>query len=290
MIEGALDKMAVRPSAPASYQLVVRHDGGGVEATCDLDDVVGAGLRLEFLRRISCTHCGAVTRVGYGGGYCYSCFTTLARCDLCVVSPARCHFAAGTCREPEWGEAFCMQPHLVYLANSSGPKVGITRRGGEVTRWLDQGASQGLAVAQAATRHLAGLVEERMARLLSDRTDWRNLLRADAAPVDLAALRDGLRPRIGELPDGVSWLTDETPVTLRFPVLAYPRHLVRLDLDRHPVVAGRLIGIKGQYLLFEHGVLNVSRHRGYHVRATTAPEPFAVVPADLEDFQMELFS
>ncbi len=183
-----------------------------------------------------------------------------------------------------------MRPHLVYLANSSGPKVGLTGYGGEVTRWLDQGASQGLIVAEAATRHLAGVLEERLARTVSDRTDWRALLRGDAAPVDLPGLRDSLLPRIEPLPEGVSWRPDEAPVTLTYPVLGYPARLVRLTLDEHGLVAGRLLGIKGQYLLFEHGVLNVRRHRGYHVRATLAAAPFAAEPAGHQDSQMELFS
>jgi hypothetical protein len=26
--------------------------------------------------------------------------TKLAQCDLCIMSPERCHYDAGTCREP----------------------------------------------------------------------------------------------------------------------------------------------------------------------------------------------
>jgi hypothetical protein len=289
MLEGALDKMAVAPGSPARYALVAWAPGQS-PARLDLHDVTGGGLRLEFCGRISCSHCGADTPKSYGGGYCYRCFTTLARCDLCVVSPARCHYAAGTCREPEWGETFCMRPHLVYLANSSGPKVGITGVGGEVTRWLDQGASQGLIVAEAATRHLAGVLEARLTREVSDRTDWRALLRGDAEPVDLPALRDRLVRHIGPSGEGVSWRPDETPVDLSYPVLGYPARLERLTLDDHSRVAGRLLGVKGQYLLFEHGVLNVRRHRGYHVRATVAAPAFPAEPAGHQDSQMELFS
>jgi hypothetical protein len=62
------------------------------------------------------------------------------------MSPEKCHFDAGTCREPEWGEANCMVDHFVYLANSSSVKVGITRGTQLPTRWLDQGASQALPI------------------------------------------------------------------------------------------------------------------------------------------------
>lgn len=268
MLEGALQRMDVRPGSPAAYRLSVID--GGTEHGLPLNDLLEQGLCIESLRRISCCHCGAGTRRSYAGGYCYRCFTTLARCDLCVVSPARCHYAQGTCREPRWGESFCMQPHVVYLANSSGPKVGLTRPGAEMTRWLDQGASQGLLIATAPDRHRAGVLEALLARQVSDRTDWRKLVGATAAPVDLPRLRDAVRPPAAALPEGVRWLDDRQPVALDYPVVGYPRRLNRFRLDRHGVVAGRLMGIKGQYLLFEHGVFPVAEHRGWHVRVTLA--------------------
>jgi hypothetical protein len=39
-----------------------------------------------------------------------------------------------------------------------------------------------------------------------------------------------------------------------------------MQLAKEPLVEGRLIGIKGQYLMWEDGrVLNVRNHSGYHV-------------------------
>ncbi|MEQ8861064.1 MAG: DUF2797 domain-containing protein [Pseudomonadales bacterium] len=311
-IEGPLEKLAVAPGEPARYRLALRDepvaDRGGAESAAsprgglELNPLLGRALSIEFLGRISCAECGTVTAKSYGRGYCYPCFRALARCDLCVVSPARCHFHLGTCREPAWGEAFCMQPHQVYLANSSGPKVGITTARGEITRWLDQGASQGLVIADAPTRHLAGVLEKELTGAVSDRTDWRALLRGPAAPVDLPALRDRLRAwlrdRGAPLPDGVVWRDSGRVVSLDYPVLDYPRQLRRLRLDRHRRIAGTLVGVKGQYLLFEHGVFSVGGHRAFHVRVALQPagalprvEP-APAPTDdpIDDSQLELFS
>ena len=89
---------------------------------------IGSRVHLSWTGVITCIHCGEATRKSYSQGYCYPCFKKLATCDLCVVSPERCHYHEGTCRDPAWGERFCMQPHLVYLANSSGIKVGITKQ------------------------------------------------------------------------------------------------------------------------------------------------------------------
>jgi hypothetical protein len=62
------------------------------------------------------------------------------------MKPETCHYHLGTCREPDWAQNHCFRPHIVYLANSSGVKVGITRKTQIPTRWLDQGASQALPI------------------------------------------------------------------------------------------------------------------------------------------------
>ena len=276
------------PGDPARFSLGLRPVAAStpVEQAVDLNDVLGQQLDIEYLGSISCSYCGRVTSKSYAQGYWFPCFRKLARCDLCVMSPDRCHYAAGTCREPEWGESFCMQPHLVYLANSSGPKVGITRNGQQTGRWLDQGASQGLVILSAPSRHLAGLAEVALARHISDRTDWRALVRRDAPPVDLPALRERLRGLVLDLPEEVAWLDAEAPETLRYPVLSYPQMLERFRLDREPRVSGRLLGIKGQFLLFEGGVLNIRQHTSFHVRVSWGEGSSR--PAT--DDQMELFS
>lgn len=290
MLDGALEKLSVTPGEPARYRLGVRPGESSSAEDVDLNSLLNKELRIEFQQKITCAHCARDTRKSYGGGYCYPCFRTLARCDLCVVSPARCHYDAGTCREPEWGESFCMQPHLVYLANSSAPKVGITRPGNSLTRWLDQGATQGLVIAETLTRHLAGVLEAQIARQVGDRTDWRAMARGDAEPADLAGLRDRVRGALEGLPPGVRWLPAEPVQELRFPVAAYPGRPERLRLDRTPVVAGALRGVKGQYLLFDHGVFSVTQHRSYHVRITFQDQPAASDGARPSGSQLELLS
>jgi hypothetical protein len=288
VIEGPLHKLMVEATEPVNYTLAV----GAAGASDDQDHVVlnpliGTGIEIRFLDRISCSFCHARTPKSYSGGYCYPCFKRLARCDLCMVSPDRCHYHDGTCREPEWGDSFCMQEHIVYLANSSGPKVGITRGGGQIGRWLDQGACQAMPIMTASTRRGAGIAEVGLAQHLSDRTDWRRLVSGDAAPVDLVALREELKGKVGELPEGVSWV-DEQPSSFEYPVTGYGQRAKRLRLDKQSVVSGNLIGIKGQFLLFEHGVFNVRQHTSYHVRATAFGEPLATDVGGSD--QMELFS
>ncbi len=244
---------------PAGYALAFADD-----RRIPLNDRVGAGVRITFTGVVQCRHCGTRSARSFGGGYCYDCFSTLARCDLCVVSPDRCHYDAGTCREPAWGEAFCMQPHRVYLANSSGLKVGITRAGRELGRWLDQGAIQGLVVLEAETRRDAGLAEATIGTLLADRTDWRRMLRADVPELDLEGAWSRLKASDLVLPDGVRAADGRTVVRLHYPLVSTtpPEAVRRLDQGD---VSGNLKGMKGQYLLLGRDAFNVRAHAGFCV-------------------------
>lgn len=268
LARGALDKMAARLDAPVQYALRLG------EAQVPVNPLIGQPLRLEYLGAIHCSHCGRRTAKSFGQGYCYPCFKKLPQCDSCIVSPEKCHHALGTCRDPAWGERFCMTEHVVYLANSSGVKVGITRASQVPTRWLDQGARQALPILRVATRQQSGLVEDLLRSQVADRTNWRALLKGEAAPVDLPAVREqlfdscregleALQARFGL--QAIQPLNDAEPVEIRYPVESYPGKIVSLDLDKTPVVEGILQGIKGQYLIFDVGVINIRKYTAYQL-------------------------
>lgn len=269
---GLLDGMRAFRGEPVRYQLEL--EGSAIA----LNELLGERLSIEFDGRIVCCHCGRVTRKSYADGHCYQCFKTLASCDLCVVAPDRCHYAAGTCREPAWGEAFCMQPHVVYLANSAGLKVGITKPEHLPGRWLDQGASEALPIIATKTRHQAGCVEAALAQFVADRTDWRRLVREDAPPLDLLHCAADLYRQAATVLEG---LAQQFPGQLErldagverfvYPVLRYAAPPRALRLVEAGVVGGELLGIKGQYLLFDSGVFNVRRHRAYHLAVRLTP-------------------
>lgn len=253
-----------------------------------IDAIVGKWLRIDHIGGISCSNCAANTPRSFGGGYCYRCFTTLARCDLCVVSPDRCHYAKGTCREPQWGESFCMRPHVVYLANSGGAKVGITYPDNVPGRWLDQGASAAVVIMQAPTRHAAGCAEKVISRHLRESTDWRALVSGPPAVIDLIELWRGIRRQtdvaLRDLDLGLTLVDDPSVCELTHSHTAYSPP-IQLKFDEGEGVAGRLIGAIGSYLMFDRGVFNVRAHGSYHVRLSRI-EPLPAYP--LND-QMELF-
>lgn len=241
-----------------------------------LTPYLGKTLHLRYLGQIFCIACGRKTSKSYNQGYCYVCFKKLAACDMCILKPETCHYAAGTCREPAWADAHCNIPHIVYLANSSGLKVGITRETQLPTRWLDQGASQALPIFRVATRYQSGRVEVTLAQHIADKTNWQALLKGDSAPLDLAAARDQLlaqcAPELAalaaEFPGDIQALT-ESVQTFQYPVLSYPAKIRAFNLDKEADVAGTLLGIKGQYLLFDTGVINIRKFTAYQVELLT---------------------
>lgn len=267
-IRGQAHKLDSRLAQPVQYHLPL----GGQRLA--LNPLLGQRIRLSHGGLITCIHCGSPTNKSFSQGYCYRCFQKLAQCDTCIMSPELCHYEQGTCREPVWGDHFCMQDHIVYFANSSGLKVGITRASQLPTRWIDQGATQGLAVLRVRARQQAGYCEAMFRQHITDRTNWRGMLRGDQDGLDIGAERDRLlgecMTELSELQQrfglhAISVLNGVEALTLSYPVLRYPDKVISLDLDKTPTIEGTLQGIKGQYLILDQGVLNVRKYTGYEL-------------------------
>ncbi len=266
--EGHLHKMHTALGPPARYWLELGDD------RVALHEQVGRGMAIEWLGDIHCVHCGRKTNKSFNQGYCYPCFRSLAQCDICIVSPEKCHYDAGTCREPEWAEGHCLQPHIVYLSNTAGVKVGITREAQLPTRWIDQGARQALPMVRVPTRHDAGRLEVAFKAHVADRTNWRALLKDDYDPADLAELAGSLRARVepeldADLAARIEWTEETARVQdIDYPAKGFPQKIVSLNLEKTPRIGGRLQAIKGQYLIFDSGVINIRKFAGYRVALT----------------------
>ncbi|WP_230425622.1 DUF2797 domain-containing protein [Spartinivicinus ruber] len=268
---GDLRKMRAQLAETVSYQLPVG------EQLIEINHLLGQAVQLEYLGEIHCVHCGRRSKKSFSQGYCYPCFKKLPQCDTCIMSPEKCHYHEGTCRDSQWADQFCMTDHVVYLANSTGLKVGITRVNQIPTRWLDQGAIQALPIVKVATRQQSGLLEAVLKQQLNDKTNWRALLKGDAEPLDLQQERNSLSPlldqAIAELQQtfgiqAAQPLTDSEVVSIRYPVQSYPTKITTHNFDKIPVVNGKLIGIKGQYLMLDTGVLNIRKFTAYQVKVS----------------------
>lgn len=266
--EGSIRKMLGTLDQTVQYALPLG------EQQLPLNELLGRTIRLEALGAIHCMHCNRLTKKSYSQGYCYPCMKKLARCDMCIMSPERCHYDQGTCREPSWGEQFCMTDHIVYLANSSGLKVGITRASQIPTRWIDQGASQAVPIMRVSTRQQSGFVEDLLRKEVADKTNWRALLRGEPEPIDMLAERDrlldGAQEGLQELQarfglQAIQPLADAEVQDIRYPVLEYVAKPQSANLDKEPVLEGTLMGIKGQYLLLDTAVINIRKYTAYNM-------------------------
>lgn len=271
LASGTVRKMRTSLEDPVQYTMLL----GGHEIP--LNQYLGRQLQLDYQGVINCVHCDRKTNKSFNQGYCYPCFRRLAQCDSCIISPEKCHYAAGTCREPQWGEEHCMIDHFVYLANTSGLKVGITRGSQVPTRWMDQGASQAQAIFRVSSRLHSGLVEVVFKNHVADKTHWQAMLKGPAQPRDLEEARcqlmeacaddiEQLRQQQGL--QAITVLEGEPQTCISYPVLEYPVKVKSVNLDKTPGVRGTLMGIKGQYLIFDTGVINMRKYGGYQLSLT----------------------
>lgn len=265
---GIVSKMKAKADEPVTYILPLG------EFEKELNPHIGKTFGLKHTGHIQCIYCERKIKKTYSQGYCYPCSQKLARCDYCILKPERCHYHLGTCREPEWGEANCMIPHYVYLSVTSDIKIGITRHTQIPTRWIDQGATQAMPLFKVMTRQQSGYLEEVFKELLNDKTNWRTLLKQDNPVMDLDKLSaefikkakkgiDSVKMTFGE--DAIKVIEDRETYTFTYPVNEYPEKIKSISFDKMPDVEGTLLGIKGQYLIFDIGVLNIRKHTGYEL-------------------------
>ncbi len=102
-------------------------------------------------------------------GYCKNCFFIVPQTSSFVLRPeeSKAHLDVEVI-DLDWEKQMQLQPHIVYLANTGGLKVGVTRKTQVPTRWIDQGATQVLPFIEVENRYLAGISEVAIAQHISD--------------------------------------------------------------------------------------------------------------------------
>lgn len=255
---GVLKKMTVKKGDVVQYYLDI--DSQSVY----LNDFIGKEVKLEFLNKIICQSCGKTTKKSYFQGFCYPCMVESPQASECILRPELCQAHNGISRDMKWSEDFCLKDHYVYLAVSSGLKVGVTRSTQIPIRWIDQGASQAIILAKTPNRHQAGLIEVELKKNFADKTSWQRMLKNQVdETVDLIAEKKRAKNLLpSELQTFVS--NDEKIYHFEYPVIKYPQKIKSLSFDKQPEIEGKITGIKGQYLLLNNQfVFNVRKHTGY---------------------------
>jgi hypothetical protein len=258
-MKGILNKMSTELGNPIQYSLKW-------ETPILMNDFIGKNLRMEFLGTITCRKCEKVTKKSFGEGFCYPCFTNAPEAAECIIRPELCRAHLGEGRDVEWEEANHNQPHVVYLAASDVVKVGVTRATQVPTRWIDQGAMSAIRIAETPNRYEAGRLEVELKAMFTDKTNWQRMLKNEFdESIDLEEEKWTLHEQLPE--DLTEFFTeDDEIIEMNFPVMEFPSKVKSMSFDKEPIIEGKLMGIKGQYLIFDGGrVLNIRKHTSYHV-------------------------
>jgi hypothetical protein len=242
-----------------------------------VNSLIGKQLNIEFTGEINCVACGTKIKKSYSQGHCFMCMRKLPECDVCIFNPEKCHYEAGTCRDPRWGEEHCFKTHIVYLSNTGNLKVGITRLKNVPSRWIDQGASQAVPIFAVKNRLLSGLVEVAIKEHIADKTNWRKMLQGiPDTSVNILQIRDEMIDKsklkieaiISKHGSDSVEAVDLSIQNINYHVDEYPVKIKSFNFDKDPIISAKLVGIKGQYLIFDTGVINIRKFSGYKCTIT----------------------
>lgn len=258
-VSGNIEKMKAEGIDPVKYHFRLN------EQLIPMNELVGSEIKIQFEHKIHCVSCGKLTKKPYGQGFCYICFSESPDNAECIVRPELCEGHLGKGRDPQWEFDHHVKEHFVYLAQSGGIKVGVTRSSQIPTRWIDQGAVNAILLAKTPYRKLAGMIEVALKNHYSDKTNWQQMLKNDLQNIDLKIEKNKAAELLShEFKNYV--LKDTEVMHIQYPVQRFPDKIQSLSLDKEPIISGLLSGIKGQYLIFNDGrVFNVRSHSGYQI-------------------------
>ena len=253
--QGVLTKMETEFSSPINYYLVFESD------FINMNQLLNKTLKISFVK-FQCLNCG-LDKIIYRQGFCKSCFFDIPQAADWIMRPelSTAHLDKED-RDLEYEKKVQLQPHVVYLANSSNVKVGVTRKSQIPTRWIDQGAHEAIEIVEVPNRYLAGITEVALKEHVADKTNWRKMLKNDIEDENLVDWRERLKDYI---PDEVKeyYIANNSETNMEFPVLAYPKKPSSLNLIKSHEYQGTLVGIKGQYLIFDdETVFNIRANEG----------------------------
>ncbi len=253
-----LTKMHAKLDETVIYHLI---DG---DTRILMNELVGKVISLNFSGQTQCLACSKMKKL-FSQGFCYDCFMNSPESSPCIINPELCEGHLGKGRDIKWEKNHHVQPHFVYLAVASGLKVGVTRETQVPTRWIDQGASFAIKVAETPYRQLAGAIEVALKSHFTDKTNWQRMLKNEIGDYDLETEKWQIEELLpADLGQYMS--EDDEIVEINYPVLHYPEKVKSIGFEKTSLIEGTLLGIKGQYLLFDDDrVINLRKYSGYHI-------------------------
>ena len=261
--QGVLTKMETEFGSPIQYYLVFEND------FLNMNQLLNKQITMQFVK-YQCLNCGLDKPI-HRQGFDKQCFYDTASTGDWIMRPelSTAHLGKED-RDLEYEKRVQLQPHIVYLANSSNVKVGVTRKSQVPTRWIDQGAHEAIEIVEVPNRYLAGITEVALKDYVGDKTNWRKMLKNDIEDENLEEWRERLKSYIpNEARD--YFIENNTETNIEFPVIKYPEKPKSLNIQKEQQYSGKLVGIKGQYLIFEDDtVFNVRANEGLVVKISVS--------------------
>lgn len=256
---GVLKKMLTEYNQPVDYYLMM--ENGFIH----LNDLLGKDLEINF-KKHECLNCGNDQPI-FRQGFCKTCFFETPQAGEWIMKPelSTAHLGIAD-RDLAYEERVQLQPHIVYFSLSSEIKVGVTRKTQVPERWIDQGAVCAVEIVEVPNRYLAGIAEVALKDFYADKTNWQKMLKNDTPEVDLVAEKERIKPLLPKEVQEYYIENSKKEYKIDFPVLKYPDKVNSLNLTKTPNYKGKLMGVKGQYLIFEDNtVFNVRNYEGFVV-------------------------
>ncbi|MEX6627129.1 DUF2797 domain-containing protein [Tenacibaculum salmonis] len=261
--QGVLKKMTTENLDTVQYYLDMKTD------FLNMNQLINKKITLSFVK-YECLNCHLEKEV-YRQGFCKKCFFETPNAGDWIMRPelSKAHLDIED-RDLAYEKSVQLKPHIVYLANSSNVKVGVTRKTQVPTRWIDQGAHEAIEVVEVPNRYLAGITEVALKEFVADKTNWRKMLKNDIEDENLISWKEKLQSAIPE--EVQQYIIENNKETLiNFPVKKYPLKPKSLNIVKSQNYTGVLVGVKGQYLIFEdETVFNVRSNEGLVVKINIA--------------------
>lgn len=257
--DGVLTKMQTEIGNPIQYYLVFEN------SFINMNQLLNKQISVNFVG-YQCLNCAKKKKI-FRQGFCYDCFYSSASVGDWIMRPelSTAHLGIED-RDLSYETAVQLKPHVVYLAMASDVKVGVTRKSQIPTRWIDQGACEAVSVIEVPNRYLAGITEVALKSYYVDKTNWRKMLQNEILSLDLLAEKTRVYDYLPEEVKPYFNAELDEHLILNYPVLEHPKKVSGLNLDKTVSFSGKLIGIRGQYLIFHDGtVFNVRSFEGYSV-------------------------
>lgn len=256
---GALNKMRNTHGDIVRYSLRLGSD------LILVNDLLGKEISMKYTGSHQC-FCGHEVSEVYQRNFCRDCFFTKPEASPTIMKPelSKAHLGIAE-RDLEVEKRIQLTPHYIYLAKTSGIKVGVTRATQMPYRWMDQGAVEATVLAEVPNRYLAGVGEVALKDHFADKTSWQRMLKNEVGP---DSLNDAFALAASVLPEELKPYVKPAPEVLAidYPVEAYPNAVKSLAFKPNfQEWSGVLRGIKGQYLILDQGVFNVRSHEGFNV-------------------------